>query len=59
MNRPSRTCTPILWSALIALLVVSSPASGQTRPEERNRPPVVTLIEAGDGGPALLRWRVP
>ena len=59
MNRPSRTRTPILWSALFALLVVSSPASGQTRPEERNRPPIVTLIEAGDGEPALLRWRVP
>ena len=57
MTRPTRTCTRSLPAAIIALLVVSSIATGQTRPAERNRPPVVTLINPGDGIPVLLRWR--
>ena len=53
----TRISTRALPAAILAMLVVSSTVTGQTRPEERNRPPVVTLVDSGEGVPVLLRWR--
>ena len=57
MTRPTRRLTRGLTTILAATLCLVTVANGQARPEERNRPPLVTLVETGEGVPVLLRWR--
>ena len=59
MNRSSKSCSRCLPAAFLTLLFVSTIATGQTTPEGRDHPPVLTLTTAGDGVPVLLRWRIP
>ena len=57
MTRLTRRLTRSLSTILAATLCLTTVANGQARPEERNRPPLVTLVETGEGVPVLLRWR--
>ncbi|MCP4837404.1 MAG: hypothetical protein GY895_21875 [Phycisphaera sp.] len=57
MPRPRSPISRHLPAVLIALMASTTIATGQAASEERNRPPVVTLVQRGEGIPVLLRWR--
>lgn len=57
MPRPRSTLPRSIPTALVVLLASTSIAVGQAASEERDRPPLVTLLESGEGVPVLLRWR--
>ena len=57
MPRPRSSISRSISTALVVLLASTSIAVGQAASEERDRPPMVTLLESGEGVPVLLRWR--
>ena len=59
MTRSISNRSRSLSTAILTALALSSATAGQTTPEERDRPPVVEMIKAGDGIPVLLRWNPP